>query len=118
MDPTKKGSGKGQESNTTERNQQEKGEEVTVDDTNKEDEDMANVFEETLKILDGPDKEKFMKMNDHVKRKYIKYLEQIREQDSDSASEDEEEQTHDAKMQGKRDDNKDQGDEEEQLFES
>jgi hypothetical protein len=80
---------------------------------------MANMFEETTKILDGPDKDKFRKMNENVNMKFIKHLEQMREQDSDSfTEEEEEEQPQDAVIQEKRNDTKDQRDEEDQLSES
>ena len=55
--------------------EQEEKEAQPVDSTTQEDEDMASEFEETLKILDYPDKYKLMKIDDKLKREYMQYLE-------------------------------------------
>ena len=89
-----------------------------MDFPEKEDEDMAIVFQETLNILDGPDKDKFRQMNDEVKMKYIKHLKLMSEQDSDSNTEEEEEQPKVAVMKETLKNTEDQGDEEELLFKS
>ena len=84
----------------------------------KEDEDMAIDFQETLNILDGPDKETFMNMNDSVKMKYIEHLKLMSEQDSESNTEEEEDEPKVAVMQEKSNDAEDQGDDEDLLFKS
>ena len=72
-----------EEVEATENKAKEKEVEETVE-YERESEDMAIIFQETLNILEGQDKVTFMHMDDNVEMKYIEYLKQFSEQEHDS----------------------------------
>ena len=70
----KKEEGKTREMKVEPNKEQVSKEAQPSENISQEDEAMASEFEQLLKIMDNSDKEKFMKMDDNMKRELLKYL--------------------------------------------